>query len=59
MILCSGLSEARRRAIRPDSVNTAMIRVFISSAAKAAASHSARLTRPLCLPTSLLIMSPF
>ena len=59
MMRWSGRSVDRRRAINPDSVKTAMMRVFISSAANAAASHRARLTRPLCLPTSLLMMDRF
>src|SRR5258708_3932593 len=56
MMRCSGLRDDRRPAINPDSVKTAMMRVFISSAANAAASQRARLTRPLCFPTSLLMI---
>jgi hypothetical protein len=51
-----GRRADNRRAIKPDSVNTKIKRVFISSAANAAASHSARLTRPVCRPAILLMM---
>ena len=43
----TGRSAESLRAIRPDSVKTAISFAFTSSAANAAASHSARLTRPL------------
>ncbi len=51
----SGLREERRRAISPDSVKTAVSLVFISSAAAAVASQSARLMRPVCLAIHLLM----
>ena len=57
MMRCSGLKLERRRAISPDAVMTAMVRASISSPAKTAASHSARLTRPDWRPAKRVIAS--